>query len=64
MVLSQNVVTACILLNDHHLPCVVPVICPTFHPLSEGESLFVATLASQRDATVMHIYSSMKNQPT
>ena len=63
MVLSQNVVTACILLNGHHLSCVVPVICLIFHPLSERGSLFVATVASQRDAAAMLLYSSMKNRP-
>ena len=31
VVLSQNVVTACTLLNCHNLPCVVPVTCLTFH---------------------------------
>ena len=60
MVLSQNVVTACILLNGHHLPRVVPVM-SYISSLSEGGSLSVATLASQRDAAVMLLYSSMKN---
>ena len=38
--LSQNEVTACILLNCHDLPSVVPVGCLAFHPYSEGGNLF------------------------
>ena len=32
LVLSQNTDMACILLNGHDLPCVVPVRCLTFCP--------------------------------
>jgi len=50
--LSSNVLTACILLSGHHLPCVVPVRCLTFTSLSQGVNLFVdgaATLALLQD---------------
>lgn len=32
VVLSQDAVTACILLNGHDLPCTVPIKCLTVHP--------------------------------
>ena len=62
VVLSQNVVTACTLLNCHNLPCVVPVICLTFRLQSERGNLFKvwgATLASLRDESNCWVYSEM-----
>ena len=62
MVLSQNVVTACTLLNCHNLPCVVPVICLTFRLQPERGNLFKvwgATLASLRDESNCWVYSEM-----
>lgn len=40
MVLSQDAVTACILLNGRDLPCTVPIKCLTSHPYSDQRDLF------------------------
>ena len=40
VVLSWDAVTACILLDSHDLPYVVPVRCLTFRLWQEGGNLF------------------------